>query len=115
MRPLHHTTRMTRAPQSADPGEARPLRQDDFDSGFSMIRKLALQGLIVALIALVAICVVEPNAIPFAIAGGLLLIAFFVGGMAKLRVRMDAAKQEIASRGGRPLMPGDFSDEDDWR
>lgn len=106
---------MMNSPKSADPGEPRPLRQADFDSGFSMVRKLAQQGLVVALIALVAICVAEPMAIPFAVGGGLLLIALFIGGMAKLRIRMDAAKQEIEARGDRPLTPGDFSDEEDWR
>lgn len=80
-----------------------------------MIRKLSLQGLIAALAALVVICALEPNAIPFAIGGGVLLIMFYVGGMAKLRMRMDAAKQEIEARGDRPLPKGDFSDEDDWR
>lgn len=80
-----------------------------------MIRKLSLQGLIAALAALVVICALEPKAIPFAIGGGVLLIMFYVGGMAKLRMRMDAAKQEIEARGDRPQPKGDFSDEDDWR
>lgn len=40
---------------------------------------------------------------------------FYVGGMAKLRMRMDATDQEIEARGDRPLPKGDFSDEDDWR
>lgn len=98
-----------------EPDQASPLRPDHFDSGFAVIRKLALQGLIAALIALIVICALEPKAIPFAVGGGLLLIAFYVGGMTKLRVRMDAAKQEIEARGDRPLPKGDFSDEDDWR
>lgn len=99
------------------PGEEHqsPLRSDHFDSGFKVVRKMALQGLIAALVALVVICALEPKAIPFAISGGVLLILFFLGGMAKLRIRMDAAKAEIEARGDRPLPKGDFSDEDDWR
>lgn len=100
--------------QQADHQSSRPLAPEDFDSGFAMVRKLVLQGLLAALVALVVICALEPAAIPFAIAGGVLLILFYVGGMAKLRIRMDAAKHEIEARGDRPLPKGDFSDEDDW-
>lgn len=76
---------------------------------------MMLQGLVVALGALVVVCLVEPAAVPFAVGGGVLLILFYVGGSAKLRMRMDAAISEIEARGDRPLEPGDFSDEDDWR
>lgn len=102
-------------PQPIDEESRSPLRSDHFDSGFAVVRKMALQGLIAALVALVVICALEPKAIPFAIGGGVLLILFFVGGMAKLRIRIDAAKAEIEARGDRPLPKGDFSDEDDWR
>lgn len=101
--------------QPADPPAAQPLSAEHFDSGFRVVRKMMLQGLIAALVALIVVCVIEPKAVPFAIGGGVLLILFYIGGSAKLRLRMDAAIAEIEARGDRPLPRGDYSDEDDWR
>ncbi len=98
------------------PPELRsPLSADDFDAGFTVVRKLARMVLIYVLGATAVIAVFKPSTLPFAIAAAVLAVMVYATVVTRLRQRFDAANEEIASRGSKPFEPGDFSDEEGWR